>query len=479
MKGLYHLQALDFVKRNHGVPLKAETIEIYWSYVSWKYVSSSTKIAILKELAKRAESEDEARLLVDSNMLPNILRLVQYPNSKIRHQIGSILSNLASHNSSTAAAISQPLVTLLRDGNIDTQVFGLLALSIITDHELPNGAKAAVEANVLHHVPKLLSLSNHVVEGAEAAVAAKVLDHVAEGLDSHMHRVRQSARELLHNMGRHEDSSVADDAFEAISSIANSASGAEAAVAAQVLDYVVQRLASPATWIRGSACRLIGKLAAHTCTAGAVVDVNPCEGLVSLLRDGYIVEEAFDALSHIANLPDGAEAVVAAKALGHVPTLLASPLNRVRGSACKFVEILASHTSTIRPCEQLLTLLAQVFLALSPFIRNPCERLMDLISIRPSPAVEDEFDAVINAVDSPISTTECAFPALYNIATSQDGAKAVVAAKVLDHVPTRLASTTSWVRQSTCKLLGRLASHEVTVAAVLERNPCVPLVNLL
>ncbi|KAJ7494147.1 hypothetical protein FB451DRAFT_451519 [Mycena latifolia] len=118
MKLMYHRQALGFVKRNRGVALSAETLEIYWSYVSWKYISSSTKIAILKELAIRAASEEDVHVLIHSNMVYTILEFFRSTSSLyhfgLRWESGMILRNLARHSKSTSAAVIEPLVALLR-----------------------------------------------------------------------------------------------------------------------------------------------------------------------------------------------------------------------------------------------------------------------------------------------------------------------------------------------------------------------------
>ncbi|KAJ7494078.1 hypothetical protein FB451DRAFT_450979 [Mycena latifolia] len=61
-------QVTVFMERNYYVPLAPETVEIYSSYLLWKYVSTSTKRAILEELETRAGSEEDARVLMHSNI---------------------------------------------------------------------------------------------------------------------------------------------------------------------------------------------------------------------------------------------------------------------------------------------------------------------------------------------------------------------------------------------------------------------------
>jgi hypothetical protein len=67
---------------------------------------------------------------------------------------------------------------------------------------------------------------------------------------------------------------------------------------------------------------------------------------------------AIDALSHIANKPDGAQAIVDAKGLDHILNLLKSDSPGIREWACILVARLAQH-KFIAPaiCAQVVTLL--------------------------------------------------------------------------------------------------------------------------
>ncbi|KAJ7494041.1 hypothetical protein FB451DRAFT_450751 [Mycena latifolia] len=147
---MYHRQALGFVKRNHGLPLSPETLEIYWSYLSWKYVSTSTKLAILEELKTRAGSEEDAHVLIHSNTVYKILHLLR--SSPLMHSwlnwpSAAILSNVASHSKSISSAVIDPLVALLRDSNENDVSFVSDFLSKITASQVT----VLVERN--HSVP--------------------------------------------------------------------------------------------------------------------------------------------------------------------------------------------------------------------------------------------------------------------------------------------------------------------------------------
>ncbi|KAJ7494142.1 hypothetical protein FB451DRAFT_451497 [Mycena latifolia] len=162
-------QASAFVKRNRGIPLSPETLEIYWSYVSWKYVSTLTKIKILKELETRTRSEKDVLVLIHSKMVDTILQLPQsashYMHSQLTGLLAAILSNVASHSKSSSAAVNEPLVALLRDGDVNNVMLGFNFLCRITDS----------------------------LAGAEGVVVANALDYLLDGLGSPSPEVRKEA----------------------------------------------------------------------------------------------------------------------------------------------------------------------------------------------------------------------------------------------------------------------------------------------
>ncbi|KAJ7476520.1 armadillo-type protein [Mycena latifolia] len=302
----------------------------------------------------------------------------------------------------------------------------------------------------------------HWPGGAEAAVAAKVLDNCAEWLGSPADWVRRSAVRLLGKLAKHEGTTgavlqiapceqlvtllsdsdyslVANAAFDVLSSIANTADGAQAAVAAKVLKHVTHRLISSVPQIRVSACELLVKLARHQSTAAAVLDIKPCERLVALLIDGDVAAEAFHALCSIANSRDGAEAVVEAKVRDHLAEGVVSHVPDIQGAAWTLLRRLQAHEST-----------AAAVLAITP-----CERLVTLLS-------DSDGWVVIDA-----------FGRLSDIAKSPEGAEATVTAKALDQVVEHLVSPVSVVRAPATELLLRLAGHSSTIQEVVRVYPNV------
>ncbi|KAJ7461935.1 hypothetical protein FB451DRAFT_475899 [Mycena latifolia] len=84
MRAMYHRQALAFIKKNSGIPLSKETLEIYSSYLAilrFKYVSPETKAAILRDLPARERSTskfiapEDARPMMNSPILHSVEKL--------------------------------------------------------------------------------------------------------------------------------------------------------------------------------------------------------------------------------------------------------------------------------------------------------------------------------------------------------------------------------------------------------------------
>ncbi|KAJ7355609.1 armadillo-type protein [Mycena albidolilacea] len=202
-------------------------------------------------------------------------------------------------------------------------------------------------------------------------------------------------------------------------------------------------LRSPHPRARICSCRLLGNLAWFESTTPAVLQLKLCEQLVFLLdkKHSDVIREATYALSRIARWEEGAKGVVDAKALDHVLLLLESPNSDTRRWACELTGNLASHESTAPATLQL----------------KPCEQIVSL------PGVE---------------FSEATY-ALSQITRWEDGAKAVVDAKVLDHILPLLESPNPMARKWACELTGRLARYGSTAPAILKLNISVLLVSLL
>ncbi|KAJ7880295.1 armadillo-type protein [Mycena olivaceomarginata] len=292
------------------------------------------------------------------------------------------------------------------------------------------------------------------LDGAKGMVGAKALDHVPRLLESPNPDTRRWACELMGNLAFHESTALAmlklnpstqlvsllgenSRATYTLSQIARWVDGAKAVVDARAPDHVLLLLKSPNPDTQRWACEPTGNLALHESTVPAILKLKPCVRLVSLLGNESCTEVAVYALSQIAQWPDGAKAVVDAKALDHILTLLQSFDPCTREWACELTGNLALHESTAPTILQL----------------NIPARLMSLLG--------DQDSVVYRAAY-----------ALSQIAQRRDGTKAVFDAKVLDHGLPLLKSPNSFAR-------GWTWVRGATAPAMLWPGPIPQLVSLL
>ncbi|KAJ7852428.1 armadillo-type protein [Mycena leptocephala] len=395
MRLLYHRDALAFIRAQLGTPLSKETMEIYSSYLAYNYVSSSTKSAILVQLRTRVESEDEARAVTDSLGLHLIGDLLGSPDAEVRRAMCWILEGLAHHQTTTRAAMEY-LVSLLSE-NLKTIESAAETLYRICGSF--QGAQAAVDANVLEYVAKLLESLNEEVR--------KWTCNMLEELARHEITTRATVGYLV-SLLRDGNLEVIESAAETLYRIATSPQGAQAAVDADVLECVA-KLAEPANEkVRKWTYYMLGELVRHETTTGGNLKV---------------IEIAVQTLYRISGSFEGAQAAVNANVLECVAKLLESPNEEV-------------HKRTRHMLEEL---------------------------VRPETTAREAVEYLVSLLNSGnLKTIESAAETLYRICGSFQGAQAAVDANVLEYVAKLLGSPNEEVRKWTCDMLETLARHEIT-----------------
>ncbi|KAJ7455712.1 armadillo-type protein [Mycena latifolia] len=313
----YRRAALAFIAKNRGTPLSREEMEIYSSYLA--YVSSSTKVAILRELSERSLSMNDAQAVANSLVLHMSDEFLSSPDAELREAMCMMLAALADGETLAAVLGVRPcmrLMALLRNENPDVTWRALAALKSISISL--EGAQAAIAANVLDYVPDLLRSSNTKVRGWTCLVLAELACHDSiRGAIVHVTLCPQ-----LVSLSRDENLDVTWWALSALESITRSVEGAQAAIAANVLDSVPDLIRSSNTEVRGWTCLVLGELAGHDSIRGAMVTL--CPQLMSLLRDENldVTRAVLWVLQSISISLKGAQAAIAANFLDYVPDLL-------------------------------------------------------------------------------------------------------------------------------------------------------------
>ncbi|KAJ7090952.1 hypothetical protein C8R43DRAFT_964759 [Mycena crocata] len=238
MKFMYHRQALDFMRKTGRSQLTPEHMDVYSSYLADKYVSDWTKIAILRELKQRTESNDAAHSVVHSHMFPTLPAFLE---------------------SSDAL-----LVALLRTSN---SVDVLYALGAITHSQ--TGAQAALDAQVLHNAAESLASPNSEVRRLMCTILVHLGSHQATAL---------STCEQLAEIIRESNAHTQQVAVQTLCAITTAVVGAEAAMETEILRHIPPLLLSPDNKIRNDTQRLLGNLASHESLSLII-----CQELIVLL----------------------------------------------------------------------------------------------------------------------------------------------------------------------------------------------------
>ncbi|KAJ6563302.1 armadillo-type protein [Mycena vulgaris] len=204
----------------------------------------------------------------------------------------------------------------------------------------------------------------------------------------------------LAHLLKDENCDIIQNAIVALAWISTVPSGADAILETDALAYIKRGLDSPDAKVRKMTCRMLNHVAATESGMAAVLALNPCMRLVSLLRDKdeEIVEYATATLARASESAGVVSAVAETKLPRYAMQLLYSPSREVRSGACCILGNLSSHKSTA------MTVLAQ----------NPCVRLLQLLG------------------DDDIEVRKGAIRALATISMWPDGVQALSAANAPD-----------------------------------------------
>ncbi|KAJ7481284.1 armadillo-type protein [Mycena galericulata] len=248
-----------------------------------------------------------------------------------------IVGHLAHHESTAATVLevnpSAEIASLLGDKDKDVLDSAIFALSEIISH--PEGAKvAAVTANVLTHMMGLLD-SPHV--DAQSWVC-KMLGKLAHDKDTApaVLEVKPCAQLVAILRSRDPDDVVFEDVIYALGGITAAPGGAQDAADATAAECILESLTSSVKTGQDWKCRMLGNLAHYKSTAMAVLELEPCAILVSLLPHPNVAVRAgaIFALAEISQWPDGSVAVASTDVLMHISALLEDSHQDMEFHAC-------------------------------------------------------------------------------------------------------------------------------------------------
>ncbi|KAJ6522659.1 armadillo-type protein [Mycena vulgaris] len=238
MKRMYHRQALDYIAEHRFTPFSRGDMEIYASYLGFKYVSSATKIAILRELTVRCDYHNDANTVVDFLILYPLDILLELRNANIQGSVCRLLGSLArqcpNRTAAWAASVGKQLTSFLQDESEFVRVEAFGALWRITRN--PKGAQALIDAHVLDRLAELVGSSKYNVRSRACDLLRALASQNVTAV------LTANACEQLVTLLRDEDFNVIIRVTEALYWITKSPEGMQAAIDANLLDHVTELL---------------------------------------------------------------------------------------------------------------------------------------------------------------------------------------------------------------------------------------------
>ncbi|KAJ6575945.1 armadillo-type protein [Mycena vulgaris] len=411
MKLMYHRQALDYIAKHRDTLVSRENIEIYASYLRFKYVLSITKIAVLRDLIARVQSNDDVVAVADFISLFPCAILLEPRNANVQGWTCRLLGALANRRPGRTvtwlANVCKKLVSLLqtRDESENVRLETFLALWSIARN--PKGAQALIDVHVLDGLAELVKSPNSSVRSR----ACDLLEALASQKVTVPASLVVTPCQQLVALLRGENRLIMQSALAALYWITKLPEGMQAAIDAKLLDHVAELLESRMLHTQKWMCKM---LAAHDGMLATLVGRMHCKQLASFLYLEHNVYAA-EALRWISKSPEGAQAVVDAGVLKSVNSLLGLS-GYVQREACKMLGALASHGSTVTAVLR----------------TTPCNEHSD------------------------IWVRDAAVSALAQISEHPEGVAAIAATNILGHVSTLMENRGRAMQFQTCIILRNL-----------------------
>ncbi|KAJ7203286.1 hypothetical protein GGX14DRAFT_398870 [Mycena pura] len=162
MRVFYHLQAREFIRINQGVRLSKDTMDIFLTYLHYKYVSVATRTLVMEELNTRAKAKSAEDFSVIVELLKRdavLASLLQSPTSSVRTLTCDLLRNL----------------TMQDDGDPKVRRSAMLALSGIS--QWGDGAEAVVDAKAHEHAMALLKSPDAGIRASTCYMLGNLASH--------------------------------------------------------------------------------------------------------------------------------------------------------------------------------------------------------------------------------------------------------------------------------------------------------------
>ncbi|KAJ7454595.1 armadillo-type protein [Mycena galericulata] len=326
LKYMYHRQALDLIKKDEGLPISPEKLETLTTYLTFKYISTATRVVVLGHIREKASrSEGEARILLDGGILSRISELLKSPDELILLSTTGLLRTIVCHgaliNTVVESDMCPELIRLLSSEYVGIQERVICILAQISSGQV-NAVSVIARADFLSHVTRFLESHNHIILGATCWIVGKMAQQEAQYGDLvTLHIFRRlvtllelarpsdlnpiaSRSSLLWKMANRGDLFIQRNATHALADASFvSVDRAREVINANALDHAWELLESIDHHVLGYTCLLLGHLARHKSLRlmMAIDGADFRKPLASLLhhKDDGVQTRALYALGHI------------------------------------------------------------------------------------------------------------------------------------------------------------------------------------
>ncbi|KAJ7116124.1 armadillo-type protein [Mycena crocata] len=268
---------------------------------------------ILRDLARRAESEAEARTMVEESVHWVLAHLLRSPNIGIVEAACMIFGSLAAWKDGNAAIVKlnpcQQLLLLSSHKDPRVRKQAICVLSLVG--RSAEGAHTLVEANAWLVAVRMIQSKDTEILVWTCQMVADIWRHT-ETL--HGSAVESGLCSQLVDLVEYSQPAVQNEALYALSCITDgSVPGVYAVVVSSDLGWSMKLLYSPDPSIRIFTCQVLANIARQDALIAWVVDLFPGTRLISLLDhvNDSVQSAAAYALSQLCRAPDGSRDVTA------------------------------------------------------------------------------------------------------------------------------------------------------------------------
>ncbi|KAJ7612652.1 armadillo-type protein [Roridomyces roridus] len=328
MKWMHHQQALGIIEKHNEVPLTAELLEIYASYLSYKYISLATQRTVLRHLTDRAYlSETDVGEILRSPILEEIPRLLESDERQLQVLTCSLVGKLLAHQ----YGIAGQLTFSVGDEDVLLQMTSTLA-GVLGQPESALGEALLI---LLESETEAMRRWSCILVGnlARQKAAQRVLTS-SEVVGKLVALLRDS------------DDDVVLTAMSALAAISQLPGGLRSLVAMNAVNAVGLTLDSTNTNMRLSVCAFVTTLAKSESSVPAILDAIPMERWSKLLSDR---EEVFvhtaEVLVQLSRWDEFAWAIIRSDLLEVISDLLSTRSRTF--DFCELIGTLAEKEFTI------------------------------------------------------------------------------------------------------------------------------------